>query len=262
MYLVFSLLGFILVLFIGVPVLKALFGTPVDSMRSSLSEKSVYFSILMTVFSAAFASLIGIIFGVPLAYILARKNFFGKRLVESLIDIPVVIPHSAAGIALLFVFGRNFLTGKLFNLIGVSFYNSIPGVIIAMLFVSIPFLVNSAREGFESVDEKLEKVARSLGASPWRTFLTISMPLASRSILAGSIMMWARGASEFGAVLILAYNVNFFGNYVRVAPILVAERFNSFGLEYAKPVTAIVILISLVVFVVLRMFTAKEKKHD
>ncbi len=259
MTLVFVIFGFLMAFFIAGPIIKLLFSSSLGTLRTALLEKSVYSSILMTAYSAAFATVIGLVFGVPLAYLLARKNFICKRIVEGLIDIPVVIPHSAAGIALLFVFGSKFLTGKFFKFLGISFFNSIAGVIIAMLFVSIPFLLNAAREGFESVDIRLEKVARTLGASPWQTFFRISLPLAWRSILSGSIMMWARGASEFGAVLVLAYHVNFFGNYACVTPILVADRFNSFGLEYARPVTAIVILISLAVFVLLRILSRRRK---
>jgi molybdate/tungstate transport system permease protein len=105
----------------------------------------------------------------------------------------IVVPHSAAGIALLFVFGEKFFLGKAFHAIGIDFVDATAGVVIAMLFVSIPFLVDSAKEGYRKVDSRMEKVARTLGASPWQAFFKISLPLAWRSILAGSIMMWARG---------------------------------------------------------------------
>ncbi|MEA2008734.1 MAG: ABC transporter permease, partial [Chloroflexota bacterium] len=194
----------------------------------------------------AIATATAFVLGVPLAYLLARATFPGKRLVEGLIDLPIVIPHSAAGIALLMVFGRRTLLGKAFGMVGLKFVSAAPGIVIAMLFVSLPFLVDSAREGFESVDSRLERVARTLGATPWESFWRISFPLAWRSILAGIIMMWARGLSEFGAVVILAY-------HPMVAPVLLYERFETFGLTYARPVAAIIILICLMVFILLRM---------
>ena len=117
---------------------------------------------------------------------------------------------------MLMVFGRQAPLGKAFGFLGLRFVSSLPGIVIAMLFVSLSFLVDSAREGFEAVNPRLERVARTLGASPWRAFWRVSFPLAWRSILSGMILMWARGISEFGAVVILAY-------HPMVAPILLYE---------------------------------------
>jgi molybdate/tungstate transport system permease protein len=122
-----------------------------------------------------------------------------------------------------------------------------------MLFVSVPFLVNSAKNGFEKVDVRLEKVARTLGASPWQAFFRVSLPLAWRSIFTGSVMMWARGISEFGAVLILAY-------HPMVAPVMVYERFEEYGLDYARPVAVILILVCIVLFIALRSLAYRGEK--
>ena len=122
-----------------------------------------------------------------------------------------------------------------------------------MLFVSVPFLVDSAKDGFKGVDPRLEKVARTLGASPGQTFLRVSLPLAWRSILSGSVMMWARGISEFGAVLIIAY-------HPMIAPILVWERFESYGLDYSRPVAVLLILVCLIVFIILRAVAYRGDK--
>ena len=121
-----------------------------------------------------------------------------------------------------------------------------------MAFVSIPFLINAARDGFEVVPEKLEKTALNLGASPARVFFTISLPLAWRSVLSGLIMMWARGMSEFGAVVIVAY-------HPMIAPVLIYERFGSFGLSYARPVAVVFICVCLLFFVMLRMLSSKPQ---
>ena len=129
-----------------------------------------------------------------------------------------------------------------------------------MIFVSVPFLIDSARDGFKSVDVRLEKVGRTLGASPWRVFFRITLPLAWRSIFSGSVLMWARAVSEFGAILILAYHVPFLGQHPAVAPVLVYSRWADFGLDYARPVAVLVILISLLVFVVLRTIAIRGNK--
>lgn len=242
---VFALLGAVLVWFVAWPLLRTVVAAGPASLWQALQENDVRAAISLTFGASALATLLALVLGVPLAYVLARAAFPGKALVEALIDIPVVVPHSAAGIALLMVFGRQSFLGGLFGRVGIRFVSAVPGIVIAMLFVSLSFLVNAARDGFRNVDERLERVARTLGASPWETFWQVTFPLAWRSVLSGIIMMWARGLSEFGAVVILAY-------HPMVAPVLIFERFESYGLAYARPVATLVILISLVVFLILR----------
>ncbi len=257
---VFVVLGALMLLFIILPLFKSVISSSPGTLWDTLLDEEVYYSILLTIYAAFIATLLGILLGVPLAYFLARHEFRGKGIIEGLIDVPIVVPHSAAGIALLFVFGQNFFMGRLFHSIGITFFGSIAGIIIAMMFVSIPFLVDSAKEGFNSVDPKLEKVARTLGASSWRSFFYISLPLAWKSIFSGSVMMWARGMSEFGAVLMIAYHVPFLGHHPCVAPILVADRFTSYGWNATLPVLAIVILIPLILFIVFRAIAYRGTK--
>lgn len=258
-HLIFILLGFIALLFILLPPLKTVFSFSPVTWLATLLEEEVYHSILLTINAALAATLIGILLGIPLAYLLARHQFRGKKFLEALIDIPIVIPHSAAGVALLFVFGRKFILGKFFHNLGIDFFQTFAGVVLAMMFVSIPFLIDSAKEGFKAIDIRLEKVARTLGASPWQVFFRISLPIAAKSILSGSILMWARGVSEFGAIMIIAYNASFLGTNSKVLPILVTDRFN-FGLNYARPVAAVGIIISLIIFIVLRLIVSRGEK--
>jgi molybdate/tungstate transport system permease protein len=260
MTLVFLLLAAVIVLFIAWPIIKTVTSSSATNLWDTLRDSGVYLSLLLTIWAAVLATVFGILLGVPLAYLLARHDFRGKKFFEALIDVPIVIPHSAAGIALLFVFGSKFFLGSVFDRLGISFVDALAGVVIAMMFVSVPFLIDSARDGFKAVDVRLEKVARSLGASPWRVFFRVTLPLSWRSIFSGSVMMWARAVSEFGAILILAYHVPFLGEHPAVAPILVYERFASFGLDYARPVAVLVILISMAAFIVLRMLALRERK--
>jgi molybdate/tungstate transport system permease protein len=255
MTLTFFLLGLVIFLFIIIPLGKMIFSSVSDAetLWNTALDPEVRGAIGLTLYTALLATVIGFVLGVPLAYLLARHNFPGKRLVEGFIDVPIVVPHTAAGIALLFVFGRRFFWGEAFHSIGIEFVDSTAGIVLAMLFVSIPFLIDSAKEGFKKVDVRLEKVARTLGASPWQTFFRVSFPLAWRSILSGNIMMWARGISEFGAVIILAY-------HPMIAPVLVYERFETYGLNYARPIAVLIILVSVLVFIVLRMVIYRGEK--
>jgi len=244
-----------LLLLIGLPILRMVLATDLEVLRSSIEDAKVISSILLTLRAALWATLVCAFMGIPMAYLLARHNFFGKGLVEGLINLPVMIPHNAAGIALLMVYGPRFFIGKLFRDLGISFVGTEWGISLAMAYVSLPFLVNAARDGFLSLDPRLEKVARTLGASAWSAFFRITLPLAWRYILTGKIMMWARGISEFGAVIILTY-------HPIIAPILIYERLENYGLKYAYPVAVLLILLCLIIFGLLRLLASSERRRD
>ncbi len=244
--LIFSFAGGLLVLFVVLPLVSTLLSTTPAAFLSSFSDPEVLHSILLTFGAAAIATALAMVTGVPLAYLLARRKFNGKRLLEAIINLPVVIPHTAAGIALLLVFGRRGLLGQFLYPLGVTFTDNLAGIVVAMLFVSLPFLVNLSREAFALVDDELERVAMTDGASPWQAFWHVTLPIAWRGVLGGAVMMWARGISEFGAVVILAY-------HPKIVPVLVYERFEGFGLDAAQPIALLLILVALVVFILLRL---------
>ena len=241
--LLLAALGGCLLLFVVAPLAGMIFATSIGELSEAAAEKAVIESIKVTLLAAMLATVVSAIFGIPLAYLLARKRFFGRSLVLAIVDLPIIIPHSAAGIALLMVIGRNSLIGRI---TGGGFVSTVAGISVAMAFVSLPFLVNAAREAFASVPVRLERVARTLGASPRRVFLTISLPLARRGILSGMILMWGRGISEFGAVLIIAY-------HPMTTPVMVYQRFTDYGLASARSVAVLLILICVAIFVVLRL---------
>jgi len=244
---IFSSLGFLLVLFIFVPIFKMLIVNDPGTLVETARDAEVHSSIFLTLRASLWSTIAALFTGVPLAWLLARKKFKGKKLIEGIIDLPVIIPHTAAGIALLGVWGRQSLFSKVsgLHIIGTEI-----AISIAMLFVSVPFLVNAVKEGFKLIDERYEKTAVTLGATPWKAFLTVSLPMVKKSIVSGSIMMWGRGISEFGAVIILAY-------HPMVTPVLIFERFQNFGLKYALPVTGLLIVISLAIFIAVRIFEDK-----
>jgi molybdate/tungstate transport system permease protein len=251
----FVIMGSFLLLFILIPIVNLMFSSDLNSIIANLYDKEVMGSIFISIYSALAATIIAVLFGVPLAYILARHDFFGKSFVESVVDIPVVIPHTVSGIALLLVFSSRGVLGEPLGNLHLIFTDAIPGIIIAMLFVSASFVVNSAREGFENINPRMEKVARTLGSGSIRTFIVITLPLAIRNIIVGSIMCWARAISEFGAIVILAY-------YPTTAPTLIYRRFVDFGLSESTPVAVILILICLILFLVVRLITKGWKTYD
>ena len=249
----FLIASVLLLSFVLLPFVSTLVQTSVGALAETLTDVNVIGSLGLTFYAAAWATALALITGVPLAYLMARHNFRGKRWVEGIINLPIVVPHTAAGIALLTVFGRQAPLGQAFGALGIRFIEDVPGITAGMLFVSLPFLVNAAREAFAMIDPELEGVALTMGASRWQAFLYVTLPLAWRGIIAGAVMMWGRGISEFGAVVILAYNP-------KIIPVLVYERFAGFGLYAALPLTVVLILSSLVVFVALQVLLLPQKE--
>jgi len=225
--------------------------SPVNLFETA-KESEVQQSIWLTIWTSMAGTMIFALAAIPLAYLMARKSFPGKKLVTGIIDLPVVIPHSAAGIAILGFVSRESVIGKCGSAFGLDFVGNPAGITVAMAFVSIPYLINAARDGFSSVPIRLEKAALTLGAGPARVFFTISLPLAWRNILSGLILMFARGMSEFGAVVVVAY-------HPMITPVLIYERFGAYGLKYARPVSVLFILISLTAFILLR-YLGREKE--
>ncbi|MBI4676584.1 MAG: ABC transporter permease [Elusimicrobia bacterium] len=245
-----TLLGSTVLLFVLAPLLAMVLDTSAPELSQALADRELTDSIRLTLGTALAATLVCSLGGVPLAWLLARKRFPGRALLLAVIDLPVIIPHSAAGLAVLTVIGRHSLAGRV---LGDSLLGTPAGIAAAMAFVSIPFLVDAAREAFEGVPERLERVARTLGASPARVFFTVSLPMAWRGILSGMVLMWARGISEFGAVVIVAY-------HPMTTPVLVFQRFNDYGLDRARSAAVLLVLVCVTIFVGLRLLAGRTRE--
>ncbi len=247
------LLGSLVVLFIVAPLVGMVVASSLSELSAAAVDRQVTDSIRLTLGAALVATLVCALAGVPLAYLLARRDFRGKAFVLGIIDLPIIIPHSAAGIALLTLVGRRSILSAVPGWHGLV--GTFAGIAVAMAFVSVPYLVSAARLGFEAVPVRIENVARTLGASPRRVFFTISLPMAWRSVLSGMILMWARGISEFGAVIIIAY-------YPMTTPVLVFQRFNDYGLAYARSAAVLLIVISIAIFAVLRFLGRRREPEE
>lgn len=236
----FAALGSFLIIYIALP-LAVIFtkqASDWEMLVKTLHDPLVLEALRNSLFTATATALIALLFGVPLGYVLARREFRAKSLIQAVVDVPIVIPHSVVGIMLLVTFSSAIL-------------DSYTGIIAAMLFVSAPFTINAARDGFLAVDERLEHVARTLGASRMKAFFTVSLPMALSSILSGAIMTWARAISEVGAILIVAY-------YPKTAQVLVMEYFNNYGLRSSRPISVILVMMSLTIFIMLRWLVGRR----
>jgi molybdate/tungstate transport system permease protein len=235
----------LLLLFILLPLLRMTLAQSWASLRSVGAMPDVRSAIWLSVVTATITALIAVIFGTPLAYLLARRSGWLRRLIEALVDLPLAVPHTVVGIALLFVFGRRGMIGALLAPLGLEFWGTKAGIVIAMLFVSAPFMVNSARLGFAAVDPRLEKVARTLGASALEVFYRIDLPLAWRGIMTGAVLTYARSISEIGAVMVLAY-------YPMTAPVKIYDLYLQTGLSEASAAAVLLLLVTLSTFLILR----------
>jgi molybdate/tungstate transport system permease protein len=226
-----------------------------EGLQRLSADAELRSALWLTLSCATAATLIAVVGGTPLAYLLARKNFPGRSIVAALIDIPLVIPHPVAGIAILLALGRQSSAGSILEAIGTRITGSATGIIAAMTFVAAPLFVAAAREAFELVDPRLEGVARTLGDSRYRAIRRVTLPLASRGLIAAGIVMWSRAASEFGAIVVLTYNP-------KVASVLSYDRFTSSGLNGALPVAAVLVIIALIPLLALRAIRRRSEMRE
>ncbi|MGC2124320.1 MAG: ABC transporter permease [Xanthobacteraceae bacterium] len=256
LYLLCWFLGSLLVAFLTIPLIALTLSQSWGSLAEVAGMADVRDAIVLSLEGAFLSATLAALVGVPLAYGLARTRFAGKGVIAALIDLPLAVPHTVAGIALLMVFGRQGVLGEpLQTLVGLKFWGTIAGIVVARLFVSAPFTVNAARIGFEAVDPRLEKIARTLGLGPWRTFLRITLPLARRSIMTGVTLTYARSISEFGAVVILVY-------YPMTAPVKIYELFLRFGLDQAAGAAVLLLAVSLGLFLALRALSRHTPERE
>ena len=240
----------ILLALLVVPVGALLLRGGADGIRQLGSDPELRASLLLTALTATAATLATVILGTPLAWLLARGRMPGAPIVGAVLDLPLLIPHPVAGIALLLAFGRASPVGGALERAGLALIGSPFAIGLAMLFVAAPLYVSAAREAIARVDARYESVARTLGDSPFRAAWRVTRPLSARGLLAAAVVMWARAVSEFGAIVILTYNP-------KVASVLSYDRFNAFGLDAALPVAAVLVLLALVPLVVLRSLHAR-----
>ncbi|MFO7883561.1 MAG: ABC transporter permease [Desulfobacteraceae bacterium] len=246
-----GLLSVPLVLLIVMPLGNMLSQPEIVDLVAALKDEAVQDALARSISTSLMATSVAAVFATPLAYMLARKNFKGKKIIEGLVDLPIMIPHPVIGIAILSLMGRNCWLGRLLYEMGIEVMGSITGIVIVLTFVGAPFYINSVKAGFEAVPERLEKASRGLGASMSATFFRISLPLVWRNMVLGAVMCTARAISEFGAVVIVAY-------HPMTAPVLIYERFTAYGLRYAQAVAFWLIIISLFLFLLMRMFSRQK----
>ena len=238
------LLGALLLLFLAVPIIL-LVGLGASGLGDALRDPATIGALETTFVTATTATLIAAVCGSPIAYALSRSSFRGRSLVAAIVDLPLLIPHPVAGIAILLLVSRDTTFGSALLDMGLRVVGTPAGIVAAMLFVSAPLYISAAREAFARVDKRFEFVARTLGDTSWTAFRRVTFPLARRGLASAAIVTWARAVSEFGAVVVLAYNP-------KVVSVLSYDRFTTGGLRDALPIAATLVLVSIVPLIALR----------
>ena len=252
MFWVFWLIGATLLAFIALPLLALLLHPTLGDLRQVAAMPDVRDDILLSLVAAFTSTAIAALFAVPLAYVLARQQFRGKSAVEALVDLPLTIPHTIAGIALLLVFSRSGWLGAPLARLGLEFWGSFAGIVLAMSYVGLPYAVNAARGGFEAVDARIERAARIQGAPPWEVFRRITLPLSRHGVVTGLTLCFARAIGEFAAVVLLAY-------YPMTAPIRIYDLFLQSGLRQSVAASVLFLVVVLALFWLLRLLGVSRR---
>ncbi|HXZ90089.1 MAG TPA: ABC transporter permease [Candidatus Dormibacteraeota bacterium] len=254
---ILSVLSGLLFFLLFSPVLSLIWSSSLPGLGLALGNAEALSAIGLTVYTSALTACVAVVLGVPLGYILGRYRFRGRSIVDSIIEIPLMIPHTVAGIALITIFGSAELVGALFNGYGLRLTNDVTGIVLTLVFVSATYTVKQVEEAIKSLDPKLELVSRSLGASSTFTFFNVTLPSIWRSVVTGAILTWARASSEVGALFIMAY-------YPSVASILIWNLYAGYGLREsisngavlspgAVNVAALMIFINLAIFILFKL---------
>jgi molybdate transport system permease protein len=184
-----------------------LWRAPWSTLPSRLAEPGILAALRLSLLTATLATAVSVVLGVPLAWLLARAEFPGRRLVRALVTVPLVLPPVVGGVALLLVFGRRGLIGAwLDSTFGITLPFTTAGVVVAEAFVAMPFLVISVEGALRGADARYEEAAATLGASRWTAFRRVTLPLIAPGVVAGAVLCWARALGEFGATITFAGN--------------------------------------------------------
>ncbi|MFN0073926.1 MAG: ABC transporter permease [Chloroflexota bacterium] len=220
-------------------------GTFWDVAQRSVVTEALRISLVTTTLTL----LLSIGIGTPVAYLLARRTFPGRALLDGLIELPMVLPPAVAGIGLLMTFGRRGIFGPWLESIGLTIGFTTAAVVMAQFFVAAPFYVRAARSGFMSVDRELEQVAHTLGISTWATFWRVTVPVALPSLLGGAVMCWARALGEFGATIMFAGSLQ---GRTQTMPLAIYGALES-DLNVALVISTILVGVSFAMLMALRL---------
>jgi molybdate/tungstate transport system permease protein len=236
-------LGALLVAYIALPLAVLFVRLPWDHVSPILGGPFVADAIKTSLETTSISTFLLVIGGVPLAYVLATRRFYGRGLVTAIVYLPLVLPPVVGGVLLLLVWGSTGTIGHFFSPHNVYFVNEMIGIVLCQIFVSAPFVIVTSRQAFEAVDGDLMESARTMGAGTARVFRSIALPLSARAILAGAVLAWMRSFGEFGATAIVAFHPTSF-------PVEVYDEISSAPFFDVLPLALLAVVVGLLVLAV------------
>ena len=248
-----SILALPLILFFTIPILAIFLKTPLAGLLQTLNDAQTRQAISLSLFTSAATTLLSIVLGTPVAMLLSSKTPAYQYL-DTLLDLPTVLPPSVAGIALLMAFGRKGIFGSLFTAMGVNIPFTVLAVIMAQTFVASSYYIKAAYLGFSAVSLDLKQAAALDGANRWHIFWRITMPMSWSSLLSGAVMTWARSLGEFGATIIFAGN---FPGRTQTMPLAIYIGFQ-IDLNVALTLAVILIAFSFLTLIIVKGFLGKR----
>ena len=242
-------------LFIGLPVLALLVrAAQGEDFLSSLTSDLALKALRLSLITSAVSMVVVVLVGTPFAHLLARSNSPLLRVVDSLVELPIVLPPVVAGLAMLMAFGRQGIIGPALEDLGLNIPFTTTAVIFAQIFVAAPFYIRAARLGFQSVARDYEDVSQTLGVSPWWTFWRVTLPLAGPSVATGLALAWTRAISEFGATLMFAGNLT---GRTQTMPLAIMTSMES-SLSTALALSVLLLAGAVLVLVALGLFSRRQ----
>jgi molybdate transport system permease protein len=240
--------------FLGLPIVALFVDASPSQLAASLGDSSSLDALRLSLETSLIALILIVVVGTPAAWMLATREFRLKPAVVTLIELPLVLPPAAAGIALLAALGPHGIAGGLLDDAGITLVLTTAGVVVAMAFVASPFYIRQAQAAFEALDPRLLEAGRTLGASEARRFTRIAIPLARNGLLAGGALAWGRALGEFGATLMFAGSLR---GVTQTAPLALYERFST-DFDGAIALAVVLLAISAGVLIAVKLATGPE----
>jgi molybdate transport system permease protein len=247
--------SFVLALLLGLPSLVVIIRAIAPSFTNTLMSETVTEALRLSLLTTMISLTLTLLLGTPLAYFLARYQFWGKRLLETLLDLPIVLPPTVAGVALLLTFGRHGVMGSYLNNLGINIAFTTTAVVLAQLFVASPLYIRSMRAAFANISERLEGAALTLGANRTQTFWRVTLPLTLPYFLEGVVLAWARALGEFGATIVFAGSLQGRTQTMPLAIYAALER----DLDTALVISAILTIVAFTLLFIFRQIVRRDE---
>ncbi|WP_411037165.1 sulfate ABC transporter permease subunit CysT [Shinella sp. BYT-45] len=208
--------------------------------------------------TALIAALVNVVFGVVVAWVIVRYDFPGRRIVDAIVDLPFALPTAVAGIALAALYAPNGWIGQVLNLVGIKAAFNPTGIVIALVFIGLPFVVRTVQPVMEEIDSEVEEAAATLGANRFQTVYRVLLPGLSPAILTGFALAFARGVGEYGSVIFIAGNIPYVSE---IAPLLIVIRLEEFNYGAATAIATIMLALSFAMLLVINLIQAWSRRR-